>query len=808
VLAAWSARARGDPLLSLAGVGVRYGDLDALCDVCFDLGGGELVALAGENGAGKSTLVRCIAGELVPERGTVVFDGQAVTTAPGAMARRGVTVVWQDLALCDNLDVAANLLLGRESPRLLVSEARFHARARRVLAELGLPLRDTTQVVGSLSGGQRQLLAVARAMVGRPRLLILDEPTAALGVTETSQVEDLIATVRARGTTVLLVSHDLEQIFRLADRVVVLRHGRLVAEVDPDRAHPDDVIALITGQEVDASARSQLNRLHGLVDRLASAEPSSGVGLVISALGTALGGARLALHTLEHGELRLGAVLGVPPGLAAALDGLAIGAAGGSIGRAASSGEVVVDEDLGASDGGGAWRLAARHERIGASYSVPVPGAGGVLGVLSVFGHQPGQPPRDELELVTLYAGHAAAALERERLLGEVTRRNRVLETIREMLETLAGPSGPQGGPPAALAALVGGLGAHEVGLWRQERPTEPLSCLGYACEGSGAAPSGELSALAAPAAGGPDGRAVPVGPGGLAVAFVAPPGRGVLAARWGDSEVPADAVTLLEDAANSLRLALERQHAEQAARETVALRRSQELQRDFLSRLSHELRTPLTAIRGYATSLLQPDVTWDQASQQRFLGRIAGESARLGRLVEDLLDFSAMESSLFRLHPDWCDLSLVLEAAVACLSREVATQVEVRTAPEPPVVWGDHDRLEQVFVNLVDNALRHNPAGTRVCVEVGPARPDGVTVRVSDDGEGVPEDLLAGPVGAARSRRRPSSGAGLGLSIARGIVEAHGGRLCLAPREVGACFEVTLPTERVGAEPGGSARG
>ena len=148
------------------------------------------------------------------------------------------------------------------------------------------------------------------------------------------------------------------------------------------------------------------------------------------------------------------------------------------------------------------------------------------------------------------------------------------------------------------------------------------------------------------------------------------------------------------------------------AHQETLTLRRSQELQRGFLGRLSHELRTPLTAIRGYASSLLQPDVTWDAESQQRFLARIAAESSRLGRLVNDLLDFSAIESGILRLQSDWCDIPLVLDAAVACLPPASAPQIEVNCEPGLPVVWADHDRLEQLFVNLLTNAIVPQPAG------------------------------------------------------------------------------------------------
>ncbi len=193
---------------------------------------------------------------------------------------------------------------------------------------------------------------------------------------------------------------------------------------------------------------------------------------------------------------------------------------------------------------------------------------------------------------------------------------------------------------------------------------------------------------------------------------FAAPGCGAALVAEWPDGALPADAKALLEDAAHSLRLALEREEAWVAHQEALTLRRSQELQRGFLSRLSHELRTPLTAIRGYASSLLQTDVTWDVQSQQRFLARIAAESARLGRLVDDLLDFSAIESGILRLQRDWCDMPLVIEAAIACLPPAAALLVQVACDPGLPVVWADHDRLEQVFVNLLSNAFGHNPPG------------------------------------------------------------------------------------------------
>src|SRR5499427_8919457 len=242
--------------------------------------------------------------------------------------------------------------------------------------------------------------------------------------------------------------------------------------------------------------------------------------------------------------------------------------------------------------------------------------------------------------------------------------------------------------------------------------------------------------------------------------------------------------------------LALEREAAAAAHEEAATLRRSQELQRSFLSRLSHELRTPLTAIRGYATSLLQTDVTWDAASQHRFLGRISAESARLGRLVGDLLDFSAIESGILRLQHDWCDIALVLEAAVACLPQPGASTVEVTCHPALPAVWADHDRLEQVFVNLLDNALRHNPPRTRVSVTAGPGQNGEVVIAVCDDGAGLPPDLAAAPFEPKRRGHSASAGAGLGLLIAQGIVAAHAGQIQSAGTRKGTSFEIRLPVE------------
>jgi signal transduction histidine kinase/ABC-type multidrug transport system ATPase subunit len=825
--------------LAVSGLGVRFGPLTALDSIDLTVRAGELVALAGENGAGKSTLVRCIAGDIAPTAGVVALDGRPVPADPIAAKRRGISVVWQDLSLCENLDVASNVLLGRERRGQLLSDFRLRRDAARIFERLGVPLRDPERSVRSLSGGQRQMVAVARAMAHQPRLLLLDEPTASLGVRESGLVEDLILRVREQGTTVLLACHDTAQMFRLADRIVVLRHGRVITEVLPSEVHPDDVVALVSGQEVDSSARRQLTRLHGLTGRLVSADPSSSLSLILSALGAALGSERLCIHLLEDASLVCAASLGLAPRLLHAWSRLPCGAAGGPVGLAAAGQAPVVEENVQAGTTWGPFTELARAAKVASSWSVPVLGPGGLLGVITVFRATAGPPRRDDLDLASLYAGYVASAVDRDRLLVEVTARNRVLETIREMLQILGGPVPVAEGLGAALQALRRGLEADEVALLAQP-PDGPAGCRAAARtggdEGAECSAAVRHAATAALAVAGHDGAAVhsaaalrtaaadalrrtaadaprrtaadalrtaaagAPGPAEhlLSVAFPAPGGRSALVARWCGTPPP-DATALLEDAAHSLRLALEREAAWSAIQETAALRRSRELQRGFLSRLSHELRTPLTAIKGYASSLLQPDVSWDEESQQRFLTRIAVESSRLGRLVDDLLRFSAIESGVLQLQRDWCSIPLVLDAAIACLppAGAGAPLVEVDCADRLPPIWADHDRLEQVFVNLLSNATSHNPAGTRVKVSAAPDGPGTVLVTVADDGPGLPADVAQAPFEPMRRRRRAaSSGSGLGLSIARGIVAAHGGRMELAQPSRGTCIRIQLPVE------------
>jgi len=241
-----------EPLLRLRGISKRFGPVQALADVALDVGTGEVVALVGDNGAGKSTLIKAISGVEPADQGEIQFDGEPVRIiAPSDSATLGIAVVYQDLALCDNLDVAANMFLGREAtrgPGVPLDEFSMEKRARELLESLALrTLLSVRAEVGLLSGGQRQTVAVARALLGKPRMVILDEPTAALGVAQTAQVLELVEHLRGRGLGVILISHNLDDVFTVADRIVVLRLGRNAGEFEAEDAHRQAVVAAITG---------------------------------------------------------------------------------------------------------------------------------------------------------------------------------------------------------------------------------------------------------------------------------------------------------------------------------------------------------------------------------------------------------------------------------------------------------------------------------------------------------------------------------------------------------------------------------
>jgi signal transduction histidine kinase len=599
-------------------------------------------------------------------------------------------------------------------------------------------------------------------------------------------------------------------------------------------------------------------------------------------MATALDQDLLCVHLLEEAAdgtpvLRRTAAVGLPRPLLEITDLLPLGVKGGGAGLAAAEGHAVVIDDLSTYPGPPYYRAAAAASEIRSEWAAPIVGARGVLGTVSGFATSVGRPEPAQLELAGLYLGYAASAIERERLLAEVSRRNRVLESLRAMLESLAGPGGVDGGLGASLLALSGAIGADAVAVFVADSPPPPtppgdaaqsgshgrragVHPAGSAHDGRLAGPPGAPGATGSAATGEPD----PGGADGLrlhatndhegeidtgvvrrlraaaarviehdddrpaqliepdlaAVALRHPEGRAVLAAHLvGDRSPSVDTLELLDDATRSLAPALEAEVLERSHREAAALRRSQAIQRELLSSLSHELRTPLTAIQGFASTLRQHDLTWDAASTERFLGSIATEAARLERLVGDLLDSSAIESGVLRLQRDWCDLRLVVRAAIDVVDRKAPGSagstrpagpvIDLRADPGLETTWGDHDRLEQVFVNLVENAVAHGASGEPIIVTLRRgARPGTVEVGVRDLGPGLPPELGERIFESRVRGTTEAPGAGLGLPIARAIVEAHGGSLRTVPVDRGASFLVTLPAEPPAEPPAGTGAG
>jgi ABC-type sugar transport system ATPase subunit len=260
--------------------------------------------VVGENGAGKSSLVACLARVLDMESGEVRLGGEPMPPTPDQVRRAGVEIVWQDQGLCDDLDVVANVFLGRKDRRWLFAETGMRDKAAAALRRVGAAEVPLDLPVRSLSRGQRQMVALGRTLLTDPRLLMLDEPTASLGVAQTGHVQALIRDLRDAGTGILLVTHDLEQVFELADRLVVLRQGRVVADVSPLEVHRDDVVALMSGIEIDSLARRQLKRLQSLVDQLSDVEPVASLPLIVSAMAAALDQEMLCVHLLESQDTR------------------------------------------------------------------------------------------------------------------------------------------------------------------------------------------------------------------------------------------------------------------------------------------------------------------------------------------------------------------------------------------------------------------------------------------------------------------------------------------------------------------------
>ncbi|MGH2987401.1 MAG: ATP-binding cassette domain-containing protein [Solirubrobacterales bacterium] len=250
------------PLLALNGFSKRFGPVEALKDVDFELRTGEVVGLVGDNGAGKSTLVKAIAGVQPADEGEARFEGQTVRLdSPQAATGLGVATVYQDLALCENLDIVANLFLGQEEANTLpgvnvLDETAMEQKSMELLGSLGVTtIRSVRTDVERLSGGQRQAVAIARSLLGDPRVVLLDEPTAALGVVQTRQVLELIKRLRERSLGVVVISHNLADVFQVADRVAVLRLGRMAATFEVGETSQEAIVAAITGAEFGTEER-------------------------------------------------------------------------------------------------------------------------------------------------------------------------------------------------------------------------------------------------------------------------------------------------------------------------------------------------------------------------------------------------------------------------------------------------------------------------------------------------------------------------------------------------------------------------
>lgn len=237
------------PLLRLVSIGKTFGPVQALSGIDLDVPAGQVTALVGDNGAGKTTLIKCIAGIHEPSSGQLLWNGRQVRLhTPKDAAHLGIAAVYQDLALADNLDIVQNMLLGREKTHFgLLDEVSMELTAKQTLKDLSVTtVRSIRQPVGSLSGGQRQAVAVARAVMQDARLVIMDEPTAALGVSQTEMVLSLISTLARRGHAVIVVSHNLTDVFRVADRLAVLYLGRLAAQGPASEFNSQSVVEYMT----------------------------------------------------------------------------------------------------------------------------------------------------------------------------------------------------------------------------------------------------------------------------------------------------------------------------------------------------------------------------------------------------------------------------------------------------------------------------------------------------------------------------------------------------------------------------------
>jgi simple sugar transport system ATP-binding protein len=243
-------------LVEMRDICKRFGGVVALSHVDVRVGRKEVIGLVGDNGAGKSTLIKILAGAYQPDEGRITFEGRRVTLRTPRVAKElGIETVYQDLALVDTLDVAGNIFLGREEarlrlgPLLLLDKRRMERDAQAILDRLGILIPSVRRKVENLSGGQRQAVAVSRAIFTEPKLVILDEPTAALAVREVEHVLDLIRSLRAEGISVVFISHTLQEIFAVTDRIIVLRKGQKVGDLPTKETSIDEVVKLMVGQE-------------------------------------------------------------------------------------------------------------------------------------------------------------------------------------------------------------------------------------------------------------------------------------------------------------------------------------------------------------------------------------------------------------------------------------------------------------------------------------------------------------------------------------------------------------------------------
>jgi ABC-type multidrug transport system ATPase subunit/signal transduction histidine kinase len=773
-------RATADPAILVQNLTVRAADRPVLSDISFRVEPGELVVLVGENGAGKSTLVGALAGVIRPDRGQVSILGRAPQRASDDLA-----VVWQEPALFEDMRVVDNLFLGRELGGVFLRHRKMRSTATGVLFAAGFAESDLNKRVSELSAGQRQILALSRAVMADPKVLILDEPTAALGVAEQTRFDRLLSSLRSRGVTIVLISHRVEQVVALADRVLALRHGRLVVEATTVELTTDDIVALMSGLASGSTARRHLTQLSDLVEQLGDVEPAASVPLIVSAIANTLGQQQLCVHLVdpEHSErLVIGASVGISPARAERFATVAIDAST-TIGDAFLSADVRIRESV-----EGATQPS--DPEPASVWSVPIVGNGRVYGVISGLADIPGRPKSDQLEVASLYGSFAASALEREQNLRDLTRHNKMLESLHRVLDVMAAHDPGSSSVIGGLEQLQLELGSKVIAACRLDRDGalvdvttvdaaggtgDTLKRLGVDEHALGVIPVDRVEAL--------DARTV-------GISTTAEPGYLVIVVSWDVPIVAGETADLIRNVAWSLALSVEREQAQLAITEARATERTSALQREFVHRLSHELRTPLTTILGYASTLRQPDVTWTADRQNQFIDLIGAESARMHRLVKDLLDSSTLAAGRLPLVADWCDVELIMRAAASTAGAD-AVVVEFDAAGVPPV-WADHDRLEQVLINVIENSLRHGAHA----VQMRASAADGVvSIHVIDDGPGVEaagEELFDAYVNGSTSR----PGLGLGLAISRGIMDAHGGSIGFVPVEKGADVVITLPVE------------